>query len=336
MTEPIRTIAAEALTDADCFRREIADACVPVVMRGLCRDWPAVQSEVPAALAAYLAGFDIGRSAEAFIGTPGIRGRYSYGDDLEGFNFARQTKPFGDVLLRVLHASGADEAASVYVGSLPTESYLPGFARENAVSFLPAGVEPRIWLGTASSVACHYDVFDNLACVVAGQRRFTLYPPDAISGLYVGPIDHTMAGQPVSLAASAERGDPRYPDFAAAAARAITVELAPGDALYLPKLWWHAVEATAPFNVLVNYWWDGFSSGPDAPYTTMLLSMIAIAERPEPERAAWRAFFDHYVFRPNGHPLAHLAVEKHGVLGPLASGNYGRIRALVMKLLRGG
>src|SRR3546814_3000193 len=79
-----------------------------------------------------------------------------------------------------------------------------------------------------------------------------------------------------------------------------------------------------------------FSSGPDAPATTMMLAMIAIAERPPAERAAWRAFFDHYVFRPNGHPLAHLPEERHGILGPLAKGNYGRIRAFVMQMLRGG
>ena len=33
------------------------------------------------------------------------------------------------------------------------------------------------------------------------------------------------------------------------------------------------------------------------------------AERPAPERAAWKAFFDHYVFRADGHPLRHLPAE---------------------------
>ncbi|WP_235522710.1 cupin-like domain-containing protein, partial [Caulobacter sp. Root342] len=185
-------------------------------------------------------------------------------------------------------------------------------------------------------VACHYDTYDNLACVVAGRRRFTLFPPQAIADLYVGPIDHTLAGQPTSLAASAAPGDPRYPRFPAAAAEARVVELEAGDALYLPKLWWHQVEALEPRNLLVNYWWDGFAAGPDAPYTTMMLAMIAIAERPWAERQAWRAFFDHYVFRPDGHPLAHLPAERHGLLGPLANGAYGRIRATIMRMLRGG
>ncbi len=61
---------------------------------------------------------------------------------------------------------------------------------------------------------------------------------------------------------SSAPGDPRYPRFEPVRARAPSVELAPGDALYLPKLWWHAVEATDPFNVLVNYWWDAFRQAP--------------------------------------------------------------------------
>jgi hypothetical protein len=238
--------------------------------------------------------------------------------------------------LERIGAAAADPGlASVYMGSLPADDYAPGFANDNPASFLPVLARPRLWLGNASRIACHYDSFDNLACVIAGRRRFTLYPPDAIGDLYVGPIDHTLAGQPTSLAASAGLDDPRYPRFGAAANRAIVVELEPGDALYLPKLWWHQVEALEPANLLVNYWWDAFAAGPDAPYVTMMLAMIAIAERPPAERAAWRAFFDHYVFRPDGHPLAHMPVERHGLLGPLAE-NYGRIRAIVMKTLRGG
>src|SRR5207253_9418045 len=131
-----------------------------------------------------------------------------------------------------------------YMGSLPTDDHLPGFAVENRLAMLEEQVRPRVWIGNASQVSCHFDTFENIACVVAGRRRFTLYPPDAIGDLYVGPIDHTMAGQPVSLAAGSDPADPRYPRFAKARGRALVVELAPGDGLSLPKLWWHQVEAT--------------------------------------------------------------------------------------------
>lgn len=320
------------------FAQAVAADCRPVLLPGLCRHWPAVEASGRgwAALSTYVAQFDAGRSGQAFIGAPAIAGRYDYGDGPDGFNFERVSLTLAQSLARIGEAAADPCLASVYMGSLPADDYAPGFAADNPLDILPPLARPRLWLGNASRVACHYDSFDNLACVVAGRRRFTLFPPDAIGDLYVGPIDHTLAGQPISLAAGAAPGDGRYPRFAAAAARAIVVELEPGDALYLPKLWWHQVEALEPANLLVNYWWDGFAAGPDAPYVAMMLAMIAIAERPAPERRAWRAFFDHYVFRLQGHPLAHLPAERHGLLGPLAGGNYGRIRALVMKMLRGG
>lgn len=334
--EPIAERTLETEEQVARFQREIVEAAQPCVIRGLVRDWPVLDAARESAdrLFGYLRRLDSGRTAQAFVGAPAIAGHYTYGDGPDGFNFARETLTVAQALDRIAAAAAAPGAASLYLGSLPAEVHFPRFAEENRARLVPSAIQPRIWLGNASRVACHYDVFDNLAVVVAGRRRFTLFPPDAIGDLYVGPIDHTMAGQPISLAAGSPPGDPRYPRFEGARRRAVTALLAPGDAIYMPKLWWHQVEATDPVNMLVNYWWDGFSAGPDAPYTTMMLAMIAIAERPPAERAAWRAFFDHYVFRPDGHPLSHLPAERHGILGPLKT-NYGRIRASLMQILRG-
>jgi hypothetical protein len=338
MSEPVRETDSARNWDAAAFSSEVAEQCKPVVLRGLCGEWPAAgaASHSRQALTDYFAQFDSGTVAEAFVGEPAIQGRYFYDEQMEGFNFQRVEVTVAEALERI-DAHASDPALpSIYLGSLPTDDHLPGFAEQNSLSVVPADVRPRIWLGNASSVACHYDTYDNIACVVAGRRRFTMYPPDAIGGLYVGPIDFTMAGQPVALAVGSAAGDPRFPRFEQVRDRALVVELEPGDALYLPKLWWHQVEATDPVNMLINYWWDAFRQGPDAPYITMMLAMIAIAERPPAERAAWRAFFDHYVFRPDGHPLAHLPESQRGILGPLQPRNYGRIRAFVMQLLRGG
>ena len=315
----------------------VAAACRPVVLRGLAAHWPAVAAgrQAPAALRDYLARFDNGGGTDAFFGAPRIAGKYYYGDDLKGFNFERRRTTLCAAIEAMIAPVGDAGAQTIYVGSLPTADFLPGFAAENPMSLVPPSAGGRIWLGHASNVSSHYDTLDNLACVIAGRRRFTLYAPELIGRLYVGPIDHTMAGQPVSLAASSPPDPQRFPRFEEVRDQALVADLEPGDALYLPKLWWHQVEATAPFNGLVNYWWDVFGAGPDAPYTTLLLAMIAIAERPEPERQAWRAWFDHYVFRTGGHPLAHLPPENHGLLGPLKD-NYGKIRARVMHMLRGG
>lgn len=339
-TAPERVIEIEATGhDPASFQREIMAAGQPVVMRGLCSPWPAVVAarRSPEALRDHIAPYATKRQGQAFRGRSDMGGRYFYkGEALDGFNFDRLDLTIAEAFDEIL-ASAVDPARDTfYMGSLAADIFLPGFAGDHPMPMLPRHVVPRLWIGNASHIACHYDSTDNIACVVAGRRRFTLYPPDAIGDLYVGPIDNTMAGQPVSMAAMAPPGDSRFPRFAAARARSLTVDLAPGDALYLPKLWWHQVEARDPVNALVNYWWDGFASGPDNPQTMMMLAMIAIADRPAAERAAWRAYFDHYVFRLDGHPLAHLPESQHGMLGTLAGGMYGRIRAMLMQMLRGG
>jgi hypothetical protein len=338
MTIRLIEIERSELTSAEQFRRAVVEACRPVVMRGVVSHWPAVQasSRSPGDFRNYLSQFDAGGQTEAFIGEPRIAGKYYYKDDFKGFNFERKRMRFIDALGEMVSTLDQPGSPTVYVGSVAVDQYLPGFSAQNTLPILGPEIAARIWLGHASIVSPHYDAFDNVACVVAGSRRFTLYPPEAIDRLYVGPIDNTMAGQPVSLAASAAPDDEKFPRFRELRDQALTAELEPGDAIYMPKLWWHKIESTAPFNGLVNYWWDAFSIGPDAPYTSLLLSMITIAERPLEERRAWKAWFDHYVFRSNGHPLAHLPAEQHGLLGPLKPDNYGKIRARVMHLLRGG
>ena len=329
-------IAGRELT-RERFLREIVAGCRPVVLRKLVADWPAVRAahDSPHALMSYLAAFDVGAKVEVFFGDPAIAGKYYYDEDLRGFNFERRVLGFREALQSIEAAIGSPGGRSVYAGSAPCRDCLPGFAPDNAMPLLAPETPPRIWLGTPANVSSHYDTFDNLACVIAGRRRFTLYAPELIGRMYVGPIDRTMAGPPVSLAASSAADDARFPLFREVRDQAWVCELAPGDALYLPKLWWHQVESLECFNGLVNYWWDAFAAGPDAPYTSLLLAMITIAERPAPERQAWRAFFEHYVFRGNGHPLAHLPPEQRGVLGPLKGDNYANIRARVMQLLRG-
>lgn len=331
MTLAVTEITGVALTQ-ERFSK-VVNGCQPVLFRNLVDHWPAVAAarRSPADFRDYVARFDAGGSMEAFVGKPAIAGKYFYDADMTGFNFERRQMPLGVALDAIIAGPDRPERESLYVGSVPVPDYLPGFEVENAMPLVPAAA--RIWLGHAGDVSAHYDTVDNLACVVAGRRRFTLYAPELVSGLYPGPIDHTMAGQPVSLAASMP-DDAHFPRFREIRDQALVAELEPGDALYIPKLWWHRVQSIAPFNGLVNYWWDAFAGGPDAPHTAMLLAMITIAERPLAERRAWKALFDHYVFREDGHPLAHLPQDRHGMLGPLKQ-NYGRIRARVMQLLRG-
>lgn len=92
--------------------------------------------------------------------------------------------------------------------------------------------------------------------VAAGRRRFTLFPPEAEPYLYMGPAHPTPAGTPVSMVHVSAPDLDRFPLFTMALESAETAELLPGDAIYIPRDWFHHVEALDRFNMLVNYWWD--------------------------------------------------------------------------------
>src|SRR6185295_10671014 len=96
-------------------------------------------------------------------------------------------------------------------------------------------------------IAAHHDLPDNLACVVAGRRRFTLFPPEQLNNLYVGPLDFTPAGQPISRVDIDTPDLETYPRFAEALNAARRAELGPGDAVYIPALWWHDVLSLEDF-----------------------------------------------------------------------------------------
>ena len=208
--------SADALRDPEIFQAEVMARCEPAVLRGAARDWPMLSgATTPSAaldgVVAQLRRFDSGKLAEVFVGKPEIGARYTYDATLAGFNFERSSVPFGEALTRILDSAADPGRTSMYMGSMTAETYFPGIEETTRLPFVPPAVRPRFWVGHASTVACHYDTMDNVACVAAGRRRFTLFPPDAIRDLYVGPIDHTLAGQPISLAVGSEPGDPRFP-----------------------------------------------------------------------------------------------------------------------------
>ena len=154
-----------------------------------------------------------------------------------------------------MHVDDTDPPA-IFIQSASIPEHLPKFSEENAIDLADPSATPRIWVGNSITVTTHYDISDNIACVVGGRRRFTLFPPDQIRNLYVGPIHFTLAGQPVSMVSLEEPDFIRYPRFEQALATAQTAELEPGDAIFIPYFWWHHVKSLERFNVLVNYWWD--------------------------------------------------------------------------------
>ena len=120
-------------------------------------------------------------------------------------------------------------------------------------------------MGNRAVVGPHNDHPDNIACVIAGRRRFRLFPPEQFANLYIGPLELNPAGRPVSFVSVNAPDLARYPRYARALEASREAELEPGDAIYIPSMWWHSVESLEPFNLLVNYWWEAPAPMPRAP-----------------------------------------------------------------------
>jgi hypothetical protein len=221
---------------------------------------------------------------------------------------------------QLLRFAKFERRPAVAVQSAPIADCLPGFLRENVMPLLDATVAPRIWLGNAVVVPAHFDESNNIACVVSGRRRFTLFPPEQIANLYIGPLDFAPTGTPISMVSFRHPDFARFPRFRDALAAAQLAELEPGDALYIPSLWWHHVESLAKYNVLVNYWWKG---GPDAStqgdtaLDCLLHCVLKLRHLPAEQRAAWGALFQHYLFDARD-PAAHIPEHRRGILGNIA------------------
>ena len=197
-------------------------------------------------------------------------------------------------------------------------------------------VEPRAWIGSAIVTPAHFDESHNVAVCVAGRRRFTVFPPEQVANLYVGPLDNTPAGMPMSLVDFAKPDLERFPRFREAWASARIADLEPGDAIYLPPLWWHHVQSLERFNMLVNYWWRAAAPGRAVPPFTLDALMHAAATvraLPDAQRRAWRHLFEHYLFDVDRDVAGHIPPERQGVLGPMSAEEHAQLRALLAQRL---
>jgi hypothetical protein len=335
MTGPLPRVREWTNADAALFKNEIVPRNEPAVLRGVAREWPAVRAGLDSAnaLASYIRTFDGGRPVETLMGDPAIKGRFFYEEGLKSLNFVRKQEQIGASLERILGLADEADPPSVFIQSASIPDSLPGFAEANALPLAHPSAVPRIWVGNSVTVATHYDLSDNIACVVGGRRRFTFFPPEQIQNLYVGPIHYTLAGQPVSMVSLDAPDLVRYPRFAEALAAAQVAELEPGDAVYIPYFWWHHVKSLERFNVLVNYWWNEAEPGFGSPYDGLLHAFLTLRTLPANQRAAWCAVFDHYVFETGGDPVAHLPPDSRGALGPMTPALAAQIKAGLLRRL---
>ena len=311
------------------------DSAEPVLLRGLVKGWPAVRqcSKSIASAIGYLSQFWSDAPVIAYAGDASINGRFFYNDDFTGFNFHSGKATLAQILEKLAEPGREARLTTIYVGSTPVDQWLPGFRARNDVQLPTDDALASFWLGSRARISAHYDFPDNLACAVAGERRVTLFPPDQVANLYVGPVDRTPSGQSISLVDFSQPDFERHPQFAEAVKHARVALMQPGDAIFIPGMWWHHVESLASFNMLVNYWWTRRPAYMGSPSDALLHAMLALRDLPARQRDAWQGLFNHYVFDADEAVYEHIPKSGRGCLAPLDEAAAKRLRAELLNRL---
>jgi len=333
----MRPIDEYELMDRMRFEREIVPKGEPAIFRGLVADWPVVRAgnDGAVALAEMLRFAATDEPFEAWFAPPEVEGRFNYNAEFSDFNFERKLATVEQLLDLLLRQIGQEKPHSMYAGGIPIRKHLPPLIPNIPVPMLDMSRDTLIslWLGNRTHTTTHWDQSQNLACVVAGRRRFTLFPPEQLKNLYVGPLEFTLAGQPTSLVDIDMPDLQIYPRFAEALKTARRAELGPGDTLYIPAMWWHDVLSLEDFGCLINFWWRDADPPLLTPLNALYHAVITMRDLPPNELKAWRNMFDHYIFGDNGDPVAHLPEAARGILKRRTPELVARVKKLLIDAL---
>ena len=321
--KPIREFSG---VDRHRFEDAIRPLGQPAVLRGIGKDWPAVQAAKQSAEAAaeYLLSFNPRHPVPVLLGAPEIGGRFFYNAEMTGMNFTEGQVSLAAFLERLLHDRAIAKPFALAVQSQVLPQLLPGFAEANRLDLLDDSVAPRIWIGNRIQVAPHFDLTENIGVVMAGRRRFTLLPPEQLPNLYMGPLEFTPAGTPVSMVDINRPDLARFPLYAEAAKFAQSAVLEEGDGIYIPFHWWHGVDSLGEVNAFINCWWNPAQPGVGKPYDALMHALFAFRGLPADQRVVWRMVLDNLVFADD--PVPHLPDHAKGVLGPVTPEKLARMR----------
>ncbi|MFT6330327.1 MAG: hypothetical protein ACJAYN_002268 [Bermanella sp.] len=316
----VKTINKKVKEINNCQPGDIPDFVLsssqPLILKGFANKWPVVIAgkESPLKAADYLRDFYSDIPINVYYGEPETKGRVFYNEKMNGFNFSSSKANLNQVLDKLLAHADDPEPPTMYIGSTEINNWFPGYNEQNNASIDHLDPLTTIWIGNRCKIAAHYDFPNNLACCVVGRRKFTLFPPEQIANLYVGPMEFAPGGQDISLVDFEQPDLVKYPKFEQAMAAAQVAELEAGDALFMPSMWWHHVEGLDAFNVLVTHWWRNSPAFMGRPNNALMLAMLSLRDLPRAQRQAWKAHFDYYIFDHDEQNLDHIPDQAKGVL----------------------
>ena len=211
----------------------------PVVVTGVVDQWPAFAQWTPE--------FFKERHGDLVTPVAELQDRQVCRDPTVGFTYqdvaVRQAVDlvYGTPEPRYYMIAPLEGSLAALFDGVTQPEYLEGAAR----------IRSRFWMSAAGSFSpLHRDFPDNLFAQVVGRKRFTILAPNDAWRVYRYSM---LSKLPQISPVNAEKPDlERFPRFRGA--QPITIDLEPGDLLYIPSAWWHQA-TSVDASMSINWWW---------------------------------------------------------------------------------
>lgn len=224
---------------ADDFYEHYFDANRPLVVRGFANGWPALGKWTPEWFG----------SAHRDVAIEVCNGRDGGAEPDRNYQEHLATTTMGEFIAELGTAGPTNdlyaisnnklmevpEFAALFDDVQPDEAMFPAAQR------VPGSV--ALWIGPAGTITpLHHDTTNVMFCQIYGSKRISL----------VAPMETAVADGAADFYAAFDVGTPEWfatcPDVVVR-----TVDVCPGDALFIPVGWWHRVaslEASISFVLL--------------------------------------------------------------------------------------
>ncbi|HWB81780.1 MAG TPA: cupin-like domain-containing protein [Nannocystaceae bacterium] len=243
------------------FWSEAFVAQLPVIWRGALADHPLVElgRRGPEAFLGELAARAGRNPVTVTSAMPASSGRMGYGEGRWADWASRETN-FATFASDVIHELKADTGHTLYLQSATVRECLPELAPITKLWLTDESrmldLRTQLWIGSGGQrIPVHRDESHSIAAMAAGAKDFLLFPPEQLHNLHTTARRMQADGDPMRSAADPRNPDyQRYPRFADAMKTMYVAHLEPGDVMFLPAHWWHAVDSFG-FNAMFNARW---------------------------------------------------------------------------------
>jgi lysine-specific demethylase 8 len=136
------------------------------------------------------------------------------------------------------------KARTVQIPSLLQDIILPNFIPIQRLW------EINLWVGARGNRSkLHFDPEENLLVPIRGIKKLILIKRSKTRNVYQN-LDGNILESKVDVFNLDKKA---FPDIDKVKFYQIVLE--PGEALYIPSGWWHAVESSQDINIAINFWW---------------------------------------------------------------------------------